>query len=383
MDDIEVVVSKCDDYDLNNIEKSMDEVLELTHALDEIKPNMNVVIKANLVAPMAPDKAGTTHPNLLYALCKRLIEKGANVTVGDSPGGPYNKGYLNQVYKTTGLTKLEELGVKLNQNFDEITIKNPEGVKCKEFPMTAYLKDADYIIDFCKLKSHGMMALSCAVKNFFGIIPGTIKPEFHFLYPDYADFANMLIDLNEYIKPKLSIVDGIIAMEGNGPTAGIPKKVGLLLASKNQYKLDYICSHIIGLSMENVPTIEESYKRGFIPKDVHEIKCNFNIDDLIVKDFDTRKTHKSLWFTDEKTIAGRIAKKLLSSKPNVNKDECIGCEKCKNVCPASAITMVNKIPHIDRKKCIKCYCCQEFCPKGAMKVKRTMFAKMLQKKKEK
>jgi ferredoxin len=131
--------------------------------------------------------------------------------------------------------------------------------------------------------------------------------------------------------------------------------------------------------MENVPTIEESFKRGFISKDVHDIKCNLNIDDLIVKDFDTRKTHRQLLFNDESTLFGRVSKKLMSSKPQVNKKECIGCEKCKNVCPAKAITMNNKIPQIDRKKCIKCFCCQEFCPKGAMKVKRPIVAKILEK----
>jgi len=378
-ENFDVSIARCDGYDEENVNRALDEVLELCGGLDFVKPNMNVIIKANLVTAMKPEKSATTHPQLLYALCKRLIDKGANVTVGDSPGGPFTKVYLNQVYKTTGLTKLLELGVKLNDNFEEIEVSNPEGLKCKEFPMTAYLKEADVIINFCKLKSHGMMALSCAVKNLFGIIPGTIKPEFHFRYPNYTDFANMLIDLNVYLKPQLCIVDAISAMEGNGPTAGTPKHVGLILASKNQYKLDYVCADIIGLSMENVPTIEESYKRGFIPKNVEDIKCNLKLNDIKVLDFDTRKTHKTLWFEDDTKLIGKVAKKLFSSKPNVEKTECVGCEKCKNVCPVGAITMKDKIPTIDRKKCIKCFCCQEFCPKGAMKVKRTALAKMIEK----
>ena len=168
-------------------------------------------------------------------------------------------------------------------------------------------------------------------------------------------------------------------MEGNGPTAGVPKKVGLIFASKNQYKLDYVCAHIVGLQMENVPTIEESFKRGFVEEDVYSIKCNLDIDSLVVKDFDTRKTHKALFFDDDKKLFGKLAKLFLRSKPSVTKDECIGCEKCKNVCPAKAITMKDKKPVIDRKKCIKCFCCQEFCPKGAMKVKRTFWAKLLEK----
>ena len=286
---------------------------------------------------------------------------------------------LNNVYKATGLVELKDLGVKLNDNFAQKTAKFPEGKALKEIPYTAYLDDADVIINFCKLKSHGMMGMSCAVKNLFGIIPGTIKPEFHFKYPDYSAFANMLIDLNEFLKPSICIVDGIMAMEGNGPTAGTPKYVGLILASKNQYKLDYVCAKIIGLEKENVPTIEESFKRGFVPEKVEEIKTNINIDDVLIKDFDLRKVHKSLWFNDESTLHGKMFKKALQSRPEVSKNECIGCEKCKNVCPAKAIHMENKKPVIDRKKCITCFCCQEFCPVGAMKVHRAFIARMINK----
>ena len=168
-------------------------------------------------------------------------------------------------------------------------------------------------------------------------------------------------------------------MEGNGPTAGVPKKVGVVLASRSPFKVDYVCAKIIGMEKENVPTLEEAFKRGFIPEDVNEISTNINVDDLIVKDFDTRKVHKSLWFEDESRLIGRLSKKFLKSKPQVNKSECIGCEKCKNVCPAQAITMKEGKPYIDRKKCITCFCCQEFCPKGAMKVKRTIIAKLLTK----
>ena len=245
LNEYDVAISHCEDYGEENIKNAFNEVLPLIGGLDFIKPNMNVVIKANLVAPMGPNKAATTNPNILLELCKRIIEMGVSVTIGDSPGGPFTKVYLNQVYKITGLKDLEEFGVKLNDNFNETKVDFNEALKCKQIPITEYLLKADAIINCCKLKSHGMMAISCGVKNLFGIIPGTTKQEFHFRYPDYNDFANMLIDLNLFLKPSLTIVDGVVAMEGNGPTAGVPKKVGLLIASKNQFKLDFICAHII------------------------------------------------------------------------------------------------------------------------------------------
>ena len=379
MEDIEVSIVKCPDYSEENVKKAMDETFKMFNILQEIKDGSKVTIKANLVSFMKPEKAATTHPQLLIELCKRLLDKKCEVVVGDSPGGPYNSINLNTIYKATGMLELQKMGVKLNDDYSTETVKFPEGKVCKEFPVTSYLSNADYIINFSKLKSHGMMGMSCAVKNLFGTIPGTIKPEFHFRYPDYNDFANMLIDLNEHLKACFNIVDGVVAMEGNGPTAGVPKQVGLVLASRNPYKLDLICSKIINMEIENVPTLEMSLQRGFIPANYKDVKTNIDIDELVVKDFDTRKVHKSLWFDDDSKLIGKIFKALFRSKPQVNKDECIGCKKCFEVCPAKAITMVNDKPQIDRKKCIKCFCCQEFCPKGAMKVKRTAIAKFVTK----
>ena len=145
------------------------------------------------------------------------------------------------------------------------------------------------------------------------------------------------------------------------------------------YKLDYICAKIIGLSLGDVPTLEESFKRGFIPEDVHDISCNINVDDVCINDFELIKNHRPLPFTDQSKLLGRLAKKYMTARPDVNKIECVGCEKCKNVCPMQAITMKDEKPVIDRKKCISCFCCQEFCPKGAMKVKRTFIARLLSK----
>ena len=375
----EVALVKCEDYSQENVEKAFEELLPMIGGLDWVTKGMKIAIKANLVTFMKPDEAATTHPALLIELIKRLVERGAEVTVGDSPGGPYNSLYLNRIYAVTGMNELKKYGAKLNQNFEQEIAKCPNAVAAKEFPYTAYLKEADVVINFCKLKSHGMMGMSAAVKNLFGIIPGTIKPEFHYRYPNYEDFANMLIDLNEFVKPKLCIVDAVVGMEGNGPTAGVPKNIGALLASRNPYKLDYVCSKIIGMSKENVPTIEESFKRGLIPENVEDITCNTNVDDFIVSDFDTRKVHKRLSFDDSSKLFGKLAKKLLRSVPNLNSKDCVGCGKCAEVCPAKAISIENKKAKIDRKKCITCFCCQEFCPKGAMKVKRPIIAKMLTK----
>lgn len=374
---MDVAIVNCKDYSYECVCKALDKLLPLIGGLDWVTEGMKIIIKVNLVAPMKPDSAGTTHPVLLCELVKRLCKKGAEVVVGDSPGGLYTSAYVNTVYSVTGMNDVKKVGGKLNQNFKQKTAIFENGKILKKFEYTAFLDDADVIINFCKLKTHGMMGMSAATKNLFGTIPGTLKPEYHFKYPNHFDFADILIDLNEYFKPKICIVDAVVGMEGNGPTMGKPRHIGALLASTNPYKLDLACAKIIGLTKENVTTLEASFKRNLIPSSADELSCNDDLNNYIIKDYDTILVHRSLLFEDKSKFIGKVIAKLLQSTPKLEKNICIGCKKCFEICPAKAIIMKNNKPIIDRKKCISCFCCQEFCPKGAMKVKRPAMAKLL------
>ncbi|MCI5593845.1 MAG: DUF362 domain-containing protein, partial [Clostridiales bacterium] len=231
--------------------------------------------------------------------------------------------------------------------------------------------------NLCKLKTHGMMGMSNAVKNMFGIIPGTVKPEFHFKFPDHNDFADMLIDLNESFKPHLCICDAVTGMEGNGPTSGTPRDIGLIAASENPYKLDLVCAKIIGLEKDNVPTLKRAFERGLAPSDAGQVVTEGDINDFIIGDFELIP-RKSITFNDAGgSIMAGIIRKCMCSRPALLKHKCIGCGECFRICPAAAIQMKNNLPVIDRSKCIYCFCCQEFCPKGAMEVKRPIIARML------
>lgn len=379
---MDISIVKCEDYSPETVSHALNNLLELSGGLDWVTPNMNIVIKANLVTFMKPDLAGTTHPALLCELVKKLCGKGANVVVGDSPGGIYTSAFVNKVYSTTGMNKVKEFGGKLNENFEQKSAIFENGKVLKEFEYTAFLDEADAIINFCKLKTHGMMGMSAATKNMFGAIPGTLKPEYHFKYPNHFDFADMLIDLNEYFKPKLCIVDAVVGMEGNGPTMGNPRHIGALLASTNPYKLDLACAKIIGLTKDNVTTLEASFKRNQIPATAEELSCNDDLNKYVVDNYDNILVHRSLLFEDKNKFTRKIITKAMKSVPILDKKTCIGCKKCFEICPAKAITMKNNKPIIDRKKCISCFCCQEFCPKGAMKVKRPVIAKILNKSKK-
>ena len=250
----EVSIVHCEKYDMETAEAALLQVLEPLGGLDWVKSGMRVAIKANLVSFLKPEAAATTHPVLLCALTKLLVQRGAQVVVGDSPGGLYTPAYVNRVYAATGVGAVEEFGGRLNRNFEQKTAHFPEAIAAKTFQYTAYLDEADAIINFCKLKSHGMMSLSAAVKNMFGTVPGTVKPEYHFRFPDPMDFAGMLLDLNRFFKPKLCIVDAVVAMEGNGPTAGKPRPLGAILAGTDPSKLDLVCARVIGLDPQRVPT---------------------------------------------------------------------------------------------------------------------------------
>lgn len=395
-----VAAAACADYRPETVKRAFDRLLENLDLPASVKPGMKVAVKVNLVSAKAPETAATTHPELVCELCRRLTSRGASVTVGDSPGGLFTKEALEHVYKVCGMNRVEETGAKLNFDVSTQDVNFDAAVSARVFTCTSWLKDADVIINFSKLKTHGMMQLTASVKNMFGSIPGTTKPEYHMRFPEASAFANMLIDLNEYFRPVLNLVDAVTGMEGNGPTAGTPRNVGLLLASESPYDLDMVCADLIGLRPQDVPTISCAAGRGLGPADLSETRVlGDEPGKYRVADFKAA-AGKSVTFSGGGPL-GRLTSALLiralQQVPKVAPSECISCGRCRSVCPAHAITMKGAkaagqpssglqslgrggVPHIDRSKCIRCFCCQEFCPVGAMKVHRTAAAKLLQKK---
>ncbi len=397
-----VALSKCESYEYEAVKTALDGALSEISALDFVTPGMKVGIKTNLVSGMSPDKAATTHPVVLRRLCELLMEKGASVVIGDSPGGIYTAPFVNGIYKAAGLTDMVEdlrknpkyADIYLNDNFEVKNAEYADAVSLKTFIYTGWLDKVDAIINFSKLKTHAMMGMSCAVKNMFGTIPGTTKPEYHMRFPEEMAFANVMVDLNEYFKPCLYVVDAVDGMEGNGPTAGEKRHIGALLASKKPYALDMACAELIGMKLEDVPTLVVANERKLGPKTVSEVSIvgNYPVADAKIPDFKRATMHQSITFGSD-TFFGKVSsfvmKAALNTKPLVRKSECIGCKKCFETCPAKAITMVpgqnatggkNPIlPQIDRSKCIKCFCCQEFCPVGAMKVHHNIVGKLVQK----
>ena len=382
-----VSIVRLTEYGKEAARVALEELLLPLGALDFVKPNMKVIIKANLVSAMRPDSAATTHPVLISALCDMLISRGATVIIGDSPGGLYNAAFVARVYKVTGMTELEREGVSLNRNYDTRTAYFEDAKLLRDFSYTAYLDECDLIINFCKIKSHGMMGMSSAAKNMFGVIPGVIKPEYHFRFPNYSDFGDMICDLDEYFHPVLSIADGVVGMEGNGPTAGTPRAIGCLLASHSPHNLDMIAARILGFEPFEIPTLEAAHRRGLVPDTAEEVSTFGSAAGFMLSDFERVVERRSMQFEGDgknpiKRLFGKIAGAVLKTRPILKRDLCVGCGMCAEICPAKAIVMKNGKAKIDRGDCIRCFCCQEFCPKSAMKVGRTPIAALFHREKK-
>lgn len=378
MENYDVAVVRCKTYNVEAVKPALEEAVNAVNGLDFVMPGMKIIIKPNLVSFKKPDAAATTHPALLEALVEMLLARGADVTIGDSPGGPHSLPLLNRVYAATGMDRLDKLGAKLNRNMNEKTVDFPEGKVLKNFTYTEYLDEADAIIDFCKLKSHGMLGMSAAVKNLFGTIPGLKKPEVHYKFQNDAEFADMLVDLNEYFKPRLAICDAVVGMEGNGPTAGTPRQIGAIIASKSTYYADVVGAELIGMNIDGLPTLQAAYERGFAPASSKDLRVYGDIRALTVDDFKAPPV-RGLSFMRKGNVLHFISKAALEHKPTLKKHLCVGCGECARMCPAKAIEMKNKKPHINREKCIRCFCCQEFCSRAAMVAHRPLAAKALNK----
>ncbi len=375
----EVVVKKCEDYIYDEVKKSFEALIQELGGLEKyIDPGTTVLIKMNLLMKKRPEEATTTHPMILKVLAEKLLQLKCKIIVGDSPGGVYNEKILRAIYKTCGIEEVtKELKIDLNYNTDEIKVNNPKGKLAKYLTVIKPLKEVDHVISLCKLKTHGMATFTGGVKNLFGVIPGLLKAEYHFKMPDIKDFTDLLVDICEYVNPSLTIMDGIVGMEGEGPSAGNPRKIGVMIGSKNPYALDVVACKVIYLEPKKVPTVQRSIERGLLKEDFSDIIIKGEkIEEISIKDFKVPDT-KSISFFEGKVpkFMESYLNNLFKPKPIFDYEKCVNCGECERVCPPKAIKMKEKGPHVNLQHCIRCFCCHELCPKKAVDIKRTLFFK--------
>lgn len=376
-----VSLRSCNSYKYEEVKSQVDKLINDLGGLEKyIKRDSKVFIKLNLVIKKKPDEVATTHPMVLKVIAEKLLELECKVIVGDSPGGPYTKSSLKGVYKTCGIEDVcEELGIELNYDTSEVKVENLNGKILKYMTVIKPIVDADHVINICKLKTHAMATFTGGVKNLFGIIPGVSKAEYHFKMPKVADFTEALVDICSYVSPSLTIMDGVIGMEGEGPTAGVPRKIGVLLGSESPYAIDVVACNIINLDPNKVPTVQRCVEREFIEKDFSDVcVLGEKVEDKVIKDFKI-PSNRSISFLRgivPKSVEIFVNKKL-AGKPVINYKECVKCGECSRVCPPKVISMENKGPVIDLDHCIRCFCCHELCPKKAVDLKRPFVFRFL------
>lgn len=367
-----VALIKCEEYAEEEVMQAVRKSIDLLGGIKTfISHGQKVLLKPNMLTASAPERAVCTHPAVLKAALILVKEAGGIPYVGDSPA----IGNTHKVAAKNGLAKVcQEMQVPL-VNFDNPTeVQYPEGFICKRFVLDKAVLDADVIINLPKLKTHGLTFLTCGVKNLYGCISGKQKAEFHLRMPSHDDFSSMLIDLYRVVKPNLTIVDGIVGMEGAGPSNGKPRKIGVILASSSAVALDAIATQIIGLRPENIPTTQIALSKNIDISSVNEIETvGEKLEQFIIKDFAQSSAFASLKSIPRPVL--NFFQNRLTAKPVINSEQCRGCGICKESCPPQVIEISNKKAAISYDKCIRCYCCQELCPHNAVKLKHGLLGK--------
>lgn len=378
-----VSLRKCNDYEYDNIKKSIEMMLDDLGGIEKfVSKNSKVLIKPNLLMKKIPEEATTTHPMVVKVLCEKLLKLNCEVIIGDSPGGPYTVNSLKGIYKSSGMKDVaDELGITLNYDISDVKVENYNANALKYMDIITPITEVDHIINICKFKTHGMATFTGGVKNLYGCIAGLKKAEIHYRFPTEELFCEeVLLDICSYVNPTLTIMDGVVGMEGDGPSAGIPRHLGVMLASQSPYALDAVACKIINLNSDRVPTLRGSIKRGYIKEDFSDINIlGEDIEKLIIKDFKIPSTSK-----DFRLLKSSLPKflhepitKLITPKPVVRHKDCIKCGKCIQACPAKVMSFNEDKITINLDNCIRCYCCHELCPKKAVDIKRNFIFKLI------
>ncbi len=366
-----VYLAQADDYSKENVDRAVHNMLEAFGGAAALAGGKRVLIKANLLMSSTPDKAVTTHPEVIAALAREFISAGSVVEIADSCGGVYNTKVLEKLYAVCGMNRAAKAsGASLNYDTSSFEREFKDGVRIKQAHIIAPVAKAEFIISAAKMKTHGFTYYTGAVKNMFGVIPGLNKAVMHSRFPDKRAFCEMLVDLCEGVRPDLAVIDGVVGMEGAGPSGGTPKKAGVIIGSLSPYAADVAAMKIMGLDLEKSYVHTCAKSRGL----VSDVEFSGAPVDGFITEFKPPYKHENRTLLRVLPSAARAkAERIFAAYPLVNKEKCIGCGECARSCPESTIQITDKKARIGYGKCIRCYCCQELCPARAINIKR--FAK--------
>lgn len=371
-----VVLIRCETYDREQVYEALKKGVALLGGLETFfDKTETILLKPNLLASSNPDKSVTTHPAVFEAAVRLMKEAGFPLLYGDSPGF----GNPERVAANSGL---KEVADRYEVPFADFgggeTADFPQGRFTKQFELSRAVRQSDAIFNLCKMKAHQLTRITGAVKNSLGLVQGMNKGAMHAKYPDAVSFSKMLVDLNLLVRPRLHLMDGIVAMEGNGPRSGNPRPMKVLLLSDDPVALDATFCRLVDLDPGLIPTIV--YGESFGLGNWKEADIELLGDPLasfVDKGFDIpRGPVKS-----EDIAIASLFRKIALRKPVIDASKCVRCGICAEACPVQGKALAfkggdrSRPPVYDYNKCIRCYCCQEMCPEEAIGVKTPLLGK--------
>ncbi|MDP8254781.1 MAG: DUF362 domain-containing protein [Candidatus Alcyoniella australis] len=358
-----VGAARCQQYDRDLISQAFALALERAGGWPAaIGPGRKVLVKPNLLLPVAPEKAVTTHPEVLRAVLKNLLELGADVCVGEEPGMlPIDQ--VRRAFTATGTAAVcDELGVEYftfqDHGYCELTV--PEGQQTQTLFVAQDIVDADAVISLAKAKTHMQAMFTGAVKNMFGTIPARERKRLHTL-AQYEAFNESLVDILAVARPTFSVMDAVVGMSGRGPSEGTIEQIGWLLCGSDPVAVDRATAELMGFSKVRIHYLDHATARGLGESRIEHIELrgmNLASDAL-------KLAPPPTWFRNMPRLFYRMFYGMLWIRPVINVDRCQRCETCANACPAECITF-DPLPRIDPERCIECFCCHELCPHGAV-----------------
>ena len=369
--DSQIALSSCKDYSAVNVQQAVRQAVELLGGIQRfIKPGSRVLLKPNLLTAREPETGIVTHPEIVRAVIRLLKQINAKIYLGDSPSSWTVK------EKNTELL-WEKTGVKQVAEQEQVELVRFRQSRWQDkFPLTTWLDEVDSVVSLPKFKTHDLTILTGAVKNLFGLIPGRYKIELHKKYFSPKAFAGMLVDLYEAVKPSLTIVDGVLALEGEGPSSrGIKRNVGVIVAGRDCVSIDSVLAFIMGLNPEDILTTKEASRRQLGISALRDIQILGQQPGLFTGGpfklpLTNFKYHAPKFFVE-------FFKKVIRFYPFIDPQICTKCGVCINACPVKVIKEQNGILSIDYSGCISCFCCQEVCPSAAIGIKRSLVANLL------